>query len=681
MKKFLALLAFCSFAFTAHHAAAQCSGGTNAGSITPAVAFNTIPCITGGQYYTFAATAGVVYEFTFCAGGGSCSFDGQLTILNNAGAYAGGYSDDVCGAAPALTWTAPSTGTFRVLFNNYFCTTGGTCATLAYRTFVPPAGSVCSNPIIIPALPYTVTGGTTCGFGDDYDSGDACLSSYMNGDDIVYRYTSPGNERITITLTGTSTWVGVFLLNGCPDAGGTICMPLASGTGCGGGSATNTSSAGNPFGSWDITAPGVYYIVISTFPSPQCTPFNMSVTTAPIPGGGGPGLGCYTISTPPYSPYAYNSGTAVVFPDDEHSAAIPIGFTFCFMGTNYNDFVISSNAYITFNTACAGTYSPWDTDPFPSPPGDEETYNGIHFPWHDIDPDVTGTIRYNTYGTAPNRVTVVSFRNVAMFSLACNSLIYTGQVALYETTNIIETYIASKPVCGTWNGGEAVHGLLDATGTVAVVVPGRNNTSFTLTDDAVRFTPTCAPCMTTLPVHYANFSGQTVGSVNHLQWITAYEKDQSSFVLERSRDGNNFEVVGEKTAAGNSTHEVTYNMEDANPFYPETFYRLREVDVNGQVTYSHVISLNQQLPGVSLESVYADDQSDRIFIRLENALADEVILSIIDTYGREVFSTTRTITPGMNALELEVPNLAQGVYHLRALVPGSHSDVKSFVNF
>lgn len=143
---------------------------------------------------------------------------------------------------------------------------GGTCA--------PCPGSVCSDPWVISSFPYTHNNTTTCGGGDDYSSTDACGSSYMNGDDIVYEFTSAGNECLDIVLTNTGTWVGLFLLDDCPDAGGATCLSNA------------TSSSGNPSLSYTVTSAGTYYIVISTFPSPQCTDYDLSITSSPAGGVG-----------------------------------------------------------------------------------------------------------------------------------------------------------------------------------------------------------------------------------------------------------------------------------------------------------------------------------------------------------------------------------------------------------
>lgn len=120
---------------------AQCSGGTSGGALTPAPSssFQTM-AVTSGNYYTFTVPSGCIptYVFSFCsADGGSAAFDSQITILDNTGAYAGGYNDDNCGLQSYVSWTPTVSGTYRVLINTYSCSTGGT-GTLAYRSTTPP---------------------------------------------------------------------------------------------------------------------------------------------------------------------------------------------------------------------------------------------------------------------------------------------------------------------------------------------------------------------------------------------------------------------------------------------------------------------------------------------------------------------------------------------------------------
>jgi gliding motility-associated-like protein len=187
-----------------------------------------------------------------------------------------------------------------------------------------------------------------------------------------------------------------------------------------------------------------------------------------------------------YAPDSYTTGTIVsgVNIDDIHSGVIPIGFGFCFMGNTYTDLVISTNNYVTFNTGVAGTYSPFSTIIVPNPIAPTNTIMG---PWQDIHPGMGGTIRYAVYGTAPYRHLTISWYQIPMFS--CTSLIYSSQIQIYETTNVIESHIENRPLCAAWNNGNAVHALHNANGTLADVVPGRNNTPWVIQNEGYRWTP------------------------------------------------------------------------------------------------------------------------------------------------------------------------------------------------
>lgn len=188
----------------------------------------------------------------------------------------------------------------------------------------------------------------------------------------------------------------------------------------------------------------------------------------------------YTTSSIPYSLTAV-AGTSVVLGDDQVSSVQPIGFTFSFMCTAYTNFYISSNGFISFNAGvsqgcCSGQVLP--------SPGNVVN-NMIAFCWNDLYPPGGGTIRYQTVGTAPNRVCIIEYLNVPH---CCNNgpAVNTGQIKLYETTNVIEIHNTVV----TNDGSTATQGIMDATGNTAVTVAGRNGAIWTVsTPDAYRFDP------------------------------------------------------------------------------------------------------------------------------------------------------------------------------------------------
>lgn len=189
---------------------------------------------------------------------------------------------------------------------------------------------------------------------------------------------------------------------------------------------------------------------------------------------------------PPFVPPTAQS----ISGDDSWATAYsPIGFTFNFFGNNYTQILCSTNGILSFNPGIAGTYCPWSSTAGTTIPTTSYPMNTIMFPWQDLLPSSGGTASYGVTGTAPYRKFIVQYCSLAYYS--CGAAIgFSGQVVLFETTNVIEMHIMNKPTCSGWNGGRATEGIQNSTGTIGFAVPGRNNTVWNATNDSWRFTPT-----------------------------------------------------------------------------------------------------------------------------------------------------------------------------------------------
>jgi gliding motility-associated-like protein len=180
--------------------------------------------------------------------------------------------------------------------------------------------------------------------------------------------------------------------------------------------------------------------------------------------------------------------------DDQWSGVRNIGFTFNFYGNNHTQFIIGSNGLISFNIAQAGGGCPWalgGVAPLPNA-GFPSAHNSIMAAYADINPSApgnVGNIQHQTIGTAPNRMCVILFRELGAFS--CNqNVCHHMAIILYETTNVVEIHLGSKPICGNWNGGLAIQGIQGPGGTSATITPGRNVSQWTAFNDGRQFVPT-----------------------------------------------------------------------------------------------------------------------------------------------------------------------------------------------
>jgi hypothetical protein len=96
-----------------------------------------------------------------------------------------------------------------------------------------------------------------------------------------------------------------------------------------------------------------------------------------------------------------------------------------------------------------------------------------------------------------------------------------------------------------------------------------------------------------LPVKLVEFYGVRLSSSEvQLRWKTAEEINNERFELERTLNpALGFEVVGTVRGKNNSTQSTSYQWIDPNDAEQYTYYRLKQVDGDGSVTYSRIISV------------------------------------------------------------------------------------------
>ena len=98
----------------------------------------------------------------------------------------------------------------------------------------------------------------------------------------------------------------------------------------------------------------------------------------------------------------------------------------------------------------------------------------------------------------------------------------------------------------------------------------------------------------TLPVELTDFRVESTGGDNRLTWQTTSEVNNDYFEVERSIDGKTFHPIGQVKGNGNSNQLHTYSYWDQEAFNWENYYRLKQVDFDGQFEYSQVVRTEQK---------------------------------------------------------------------------------------
>jgi hypothetical protein len=95
-----------------------------------------------------------------------------------------------------------------------------------------------------------------------------------------------------------------------------------------------------------------------------------------------------------------------------------------------------------------------------------------------------------------------------------------------------------------------------------------------------------------LPVEIIYFDGTVTPSFNKIIWSTASEHNSDYFQIERSIDGIEWKTIGTKSASGNSNTKIDYSYIDSFDDLVIHYYRLKQVDYDGQYKMYGPISLD-----------------------------------------------------------------------------------------
>ncbi|HRH36875.1 MAG TPA: T9SS type A sorting domain-containing protein [Flavobacteriales bacterium] len=96
---------------------------------------------------------------------------------------------------------------------------------------------------------------------------------------------------------------------------------------------------------------------------------------------------------------------------------------------------------------------------------------------------------------------------------------------------------------------------------------------------------------TPLPVELLAFDAVPDGDQVLCTWSTATELNCDRFIVQRSGDGDTFTDIGEVTAAGNSQQMQEYAFVDPSPLHGLSYYRLRQLDLDGSGTWSPMVAV------------------------------------------------------------------------------------------
>ena len=178
---------------------------------------------------------------------------------------------------------------------------------------------------------------------------------------------------------------------------------------------------------------------------------------------------------------------------------------------------------------------------------------------------------------------------------------------------------------------------------------------------------------TPLPIELSSFEGicKEDGSVK-LDWQTASEINNDYFAIEKTVDGEKFELVGKLKGSGNSHSEKNYSYTDNLTDKPTMYYRLKQTDFDGSFKYSPIITVNCNS---DLQQIFVIPNPAKNEITVSNLKSGSEII-ILNALGEVMMEFKNTIDPVM---KMDVSHLKEGVYYVRSTFSHVSENVKFMI--
>jgi hypothetical protein len=136
-----------------------------------------------------------------------------------------------------------------------------------------------------------------------------------------------------------------------------------------------------------------------------------------------------------------------------------------------------------------------------------------------------------------------------------------------------------------------------------------------------------------LPVQLTKFTAKLIENDCLTEWQTASETNNKEFIIERSPNNYDWSAIGSVKGNGNSSSKNRYNFVDLNtPKNTVIYYRLKQVDFNGQYSYSHVEIITPIELTTNTISVFPNPTTD-----LLNITGANTRIEIYNTLGIKLF--------------------------------------------
>lgn len=184
-----------------------------------------------------------------------------------------------------------------------------------------------------------------------------------------------------------------------------------------------------------------------------------------------------------------------------------------------------------------------------------------------------------------------------------------------------------------------------------------------------------------VPVELTSFKASCNNGIVNLSWQTATETNNRGFYIQRSIDGVMFNDLSFVNGKGNSTEISKYEFIDNNTLSGNIYYRLKQVDYDGTVSFSNVVEVSNTMAEIfELSQNYPNPFNPSTTIKFTVPQVGIASLTVYNSLGEKVSELFNQVAQNGNmySISFDGSKLSSGVYFYQ-LTQGSFSSVKKMM--
>lgn len=169
--------------------------------------------------------------------------------------------------------------------------------------------------------------------------------------------------------------------------------------------------------------------------------------------------------------------------------------------------------------------------------------------------------------------------------------------------------------------------------------------------------------MAPLPIELIDFKGNLEkDNAIQLNWITASELNNSGFEIERSVNGDDWSEIGFVEGRGTSTVTNHYEFIDSTANSGNNYYRLKQIDFDGQFEYSKIAQVKVP-PDQVYFRISPNPTSDILYISFDQPLEEKINIDLVRLDGQII--RHQKLSTGEAQCAIDCHHLSMGIYFLK----------------